>query len=93
MARHSVVGGDTVTLNSGSASASFVDANAGTVKNQTVSGLALGGSGVLNYSIANQTTTADITPKALSIGAATATSRTYDGTTNVSLSAIGTLRS
>ena len=80
-----VVGGDTVTLDSSSASASFADANAGTGKTVTVSSLSLSGAQASNYSIANQTTTADITAKALTISAPTASNKTYDGSNSASV--------
>ncbi|MDP2862433.1 MAG: YDG domain-containing protein, partial [Desulfobacterales bacterium] len=82
-----IVSGDTVTLNSGSASSAFDNKNAGTGKTVTASSLALDNT---NYSIANQTTTADITAKALTIAGTGAANKIYDGSTTATVTA-GTL--
>lgn len=71
-----ILGGETVTLNSGGASSAFADKNVGAGKTVTVSSLALAGADNANYRIANQTTTADITARALTVTAANA-SKTY----------------
>ncbi|HQC94422.1 MAG TPA: YDG domain-containing protein, partial [Aquabacterium sp.] len=83
------VGGDTATLNSAGASASFADANAGSNKTVTVSGLALAGADAGNYSLAPQTTTATITPKALTVSGITAADKVYDATTAATISTAG----
>ena len=59
-------------------------------KTVTVNSITLGngsnGGLAANYSIsAGQTTTANITPKALTVSGITASNRTYDGSTNVTL--------
>jgi len=59
-----VVGSDNVTLNTGSAAGAFVDANVGTGKTVTVSGLTISGDDVGNYSLTQPTTTANITASA-----------------------------
>ncbi|MDD2684541.1 MAG: YDG domain-containing protein [Gallionella sp.] len=73
-------------------SANFVDANAGTGKTVTInlSGLSLTGADAENYTIANTTTTADITPKALTISGSTVTNKQYDGTAAATIN-VGTL--
>ena len=66
----------------------FNNKNVGTGKTVTVNSITLAdGSGLAaNYSIsAGQTTTANITPKALTVSGITASNRTYDGSTNVTL--------
>jgi uncharacterized repeat protein (TIGR02543 family) len=59
--------GDDVSLNTTSAVASFANKNVGSNKTVTVSGLALEGVDAYKYIIGNQTTTASITPKMLTI--------------------------
>jgi filamentous hemagglutinin family protein len=74
--------------------ASFADKNAGTAKTVTVVGTLSGTDGG-NYVIAdNQTTTADISKRTITVGA-TGTDRAYDGTTidSVSLASAGLLGS
>ena len=56
-----VVGGDDVGINSSASTATFVSADAGTVKPVTVHGLTLTGVDADNYSIFDQMTTADVT--------------------------------
>ncbi|MBJ7309370.1 filamentous hemagglutinin N-terminal domain-containing protein [Rugamonas sp. CCM 8940] len=69
--------GDTLTL---SGSASFVDKNAGVAKAIDVSGIALSGPDAGNYTLSNggARASADITPRALTVAAASA-GKTYDG--------------
>jgi autotransporter-associated beta strand protein len=55
-----VINGDTVTLITTGATGAFADANAGTGKVVTVSGLTLGGADGANYSVTPPTTTATI---------------------------------
>ena len=72
-----VVGQDAVSLTGGTAT--FANKNAGIGKTVTVSGLTLSGADAGNYSIsASTTTTADITPRPLTV-TATGTSKVYDG--------------
>ncbi|MGB1236720.1 MAG: filamentous hemagglutinin N-terminal domain-containing protein [Pseudomonadales bacterium] len=71
--------GDTVTLDTSAASAQFSDANVGTNKSISVTGLSLSGADSANYSISSSaTSSANITPAALQ---ATLNDlvRTYDG--------------
>ena len=85
-----VVGSDVVSF---SQSAAFANKNVGTGKTINVSGINLGGTDAGNYSLQNSTatTTANITPFALSIGGVTAANRTYDGTTSAALTGTASL--
>ncbi|MCR4267287.1 YDG domain-containing protein [Nitratireductor sp. ZSWI3] len=75
-----LIGGDVVNV-SGSASFAFSDKNVGTGKTVTVSGLGLTGVDAGNYTLSSTaTTTANITPKALTV-TALANDKVYDGTT------------
>ena len=78
------LGGDTVTLENGTAS--FDDKLVGTNKNVTITGLTLGGSDGGNYALvpATLTATADITARPLNL-TVTGGGKTYDGTTNTSV--------
>jgi hypothetical protein len=89
-----VVGSDDVSLNTTlSGSASFADANVGTGKTVTLlaSSLGLTGTKSSNYQIvANTTTTANITAKALTVSSISANDKVYDAT-NVATLTGGTL--
>jgi len=76
-----VIGGDTVTINTGSATGAFGDKNVGTGKTVTVSGISKSGADQGNYTITQPTTTANITARPLTITAATDTKQ-YDQTTS-----------
>jgi hypothetical protein len=76
-----VVSGDTVTLVSTGATASFADAAMGTGRTVTVAGLSLGGTDAGNYALTQPTTTADVTKPALTVTGVTVANKTYDGTT------------
>ena len=67
-----VISGDTVTLITTGATGAFADANAGTGKVVTVSGLTLGGTDGANYSVTPPTTTATINKANSSVFALTA---------------------
>ena len=86
-----VLGSDAVALDTGSASASFDNKNVGTGKTVTVSNLNLSGGNSGNYSIANQTTTADITAKPLTLTGLTANNKVYDGNKTATISNYGSL--
>ncbi|QYG07296.1 YDG domain-containing protein [Janthinobacterium sp. PAMC25594] len=76
-----LVSGETLTAGP---TAAFADQNAGNGKTVTVSTLlGNGGGGGLasNYTLANTSVTANITPKALTMTGATAGNKEYDGTT------------
>jgi len=57
---------------------------AGTGKTVTVTGLGLGASDKINYSLIQPTTKADITPRTLTV-TATATNKVYDATSNATV--------
>lgn len=87
------VSGDDLTL---SGSAAFLDPSAGTNKDISVFGLALAGADAGNYELANAlgnsfnvSTTAAITPKALTLTGVSGITRIYDGTTAVTLDLTG----
>ncbi len=73
------VGGDDVTLVTGSVAGAFDNKNVGTDKPVAVSGLTLNGADKANYTLTQPATTADITPKALAVTAA-GIDKVYDGT-------------
>ncbi|MBT9488676.1 MAG: filamentous hemagglutinin N-terminal domain-containing protein [Rubrivivax sp.] len=78
-----LVNGDVLTLIS---SGSFADKHVATGKTVALVNT-LGGADVGNYSITEQTsTTASITPKAITLGGITASDKVYDGDTSVSVS-------
>jgi len=81
------IAGDTVDV----ASASGVFANQNVANNINVAAsYTLGGAEAVDYSLAGQTLTGDITAKALSIAGSTVASKVYDGTTAATVNA-GTL--
>ena len=80
-----VIGGDSVTLVSGSASGAFNNKNVGAGKTVTVSGLTLSGTSSGNYSLTQPTTTANITAAGLSVSGVTALNKIYDGNANATL--------
>src|SRR5207302_1804528 len=77
-----VAGGDTVTLNTGSALGVFADKAVGNGKTVSVSGLTLGGADAANYTLAQPSATANITAKGLTVTSVTAGNKVYDGTTS-----------
>ena len=77
-------GGDVIT--SGYSTASFFDKNVGTAKQVEVAGITVTGTDAGNYSFnSTATTTADISPFALTVGAV-GVNRVYDATTNATVS-------
>ncbi|MGE3432616.1 MAG: beta strand repeat-containing protein, partial [Ramlibacter sp.] len=77
------LGGDSLTL--GNTAATFADKNVGTAKAVSVTGISVTGAAAANYTFnTTAATTADITARALTVGA-TGQSRVYDGTTNASV--------
>jgi hypothetical protein len=74
-----VISGDTVTLNSGSATGTFASKDVGNGITVTVAGLTISGAQASDYTLTQPTTTANITPAPLTITAAAST-KTYDGT-------------
>jgi hypothetical protein len=86
-----VVTGDNVTLDTNGAMASFSDKLAGTNKTVTVSGLTLDGSASGNYSLTQPVLSANICAATVTVTNIAAVSKTYDGTTNATLSGTATL--
>ena len=81
-----VVGSEVVQVDNTSAAAAFATKNAGIGKTVNITGLALGGADIANYSLANPfTTTADITAKALTVTGTSVANKTYDATTTTTL--------
>ena len=78
-----VEGGDDVTLVTTGATASFASKIVGNGRTVTVTGLTLTGADADKYVIGNQTTTANITHKDLTLFDFTAANKVYDGTTTV----------
>jgi len=76
-----VLSGDTVAF--ASTSATFADKNAALGKTVSVAGISASGTDAGNYTLNNSTasTSADITPKALSVSGLGASDKVYDGTT------------
>src|SRR5206468_8154825 len=62
-----ILGTDTVTPNTLSATGAFADKNVGSGKTVNVSGVALGGADAANYSATQPTTTANITKTTLRV--------------------------
>ncbi|PFH12288.1 filamentous hemagglutinin family protein [Collimonas sp. PA-H2] len=85
-----LIGGDKVSFTD--TSANFGDKNAGTGKTLTVSGIGAGGADAGNYLLSNATasTTADITPLAITV-AAIGANKTYDGNTTAVVTLSGGL--
>jgi len=87
-----IVGDDDVSLSDAEASASFADANVGTHKTVSVSGLGLSGAAAGNYVLASTiTSTADITPKTLTFAGLGIDDKVYDGNTAATIGSFGTL--
>ncbi len=82
-----VVAGDAVTIDLTRASAAFDDKRAGSNKVVFIGGIALAGADAGNYTLTatTATTTAAITPKALTVTGVRADDKTYDGTNNATL--------
>ena len=74
-----VIAGDTVTF--ANTAATFADKNVGAGKSVSVSGISATGADAGNYALNNGTasTTADITPKALTVSGVTVSDKVYDG--------------
>ncbi|WP_168221534.1 beta strand repeat-containing protein [Aquisphaera giovannonii] len=84
-----VIGADDVSLDASAATGSYADKDVGTGKAITANGFALAGADAGNYTLAVDPITGDIASKILSIEGFTATDRTYDGTTGVTVGAAG----
>ncbi|WP_421446366.1 YDG domain-containing protein, partial [Agrobacterium tumefaciens] len=84
------IDGDSLDLIS--AAADFADKNAGNGKTVNITNIALSGADLANYTFTNNsaTTTANITPKSVTLSGVTADNKVYDGNTLAQLSG-GTL--
>ena len=81
--------GDNVTLNVTGASAAFASKAVGTGVTVNITGLTIGGASVGNYTLPSpQSTTANITPLALTVSA-TGVNKVYDGTTHATANLTG----
>src|SRR5208337_609043 len=74
-----VFSGDSVTLNTGSATGTFASKNVANGITVTVAGLTLGGAQAFDYSLTQPTTTANITALGIT-GSITANNKVYDAT-------------
>ncbi len=86
-----VIGLDSVTLSTGSASGAFADKAVGTNKTVTVSGLSLAGGDASNYSLSQPATTASIAARGLTVSGLGANDKVYDGTAAATLTGTPTL--
>jgi filamentous hemagglutinin family protein len=86
-----VIETDTVSVSAESAAGEFDNKNVGTGKTVTVNNLDLTGTDKDNYKLlaTDTTTTADITPKEISVTGITASNKVYDGTTTATLNTSG----
>jgi hypothetical protein len=82
-----VIGSDAVALDALMAAGSFADKNAGSGKAVTVSGFDLVGADAANYTLVVTPVIGNIESRVLHINGFTATDRTYDGTSIVSVGA------
>ncbi|MFM9092917.1 MAG: YDG domain-containing protein, partial [Verrucomicrobiota bacterium] len=80
-----VIPGDTATLVTAGATATFADKAVGAGKTVTLAGLTLTGADAGNYSLTQPTTTASITAKSLTVANARALDTIYDGSTVAAL--------
>ena len=76
-----VLAAEDVTLNVSGAQGTFASKDVGTAITVAVSGLALSGTQTSNYSLTQPSTTANITPKALTVTGITAQNRAYTADT------------
>jgi len=84
-----IAAGDTVNCNTSAASVVFADANAGTNKPLSSTGVTLGGASASKYTLSNITVTnAAITPRAMTVSAI-AENKPYDGTTKATITGCG----
>jgi hypothetical protein len=85
-----IIGGDAVTIDHSSYSASFADKTVDTDKPVTVTNVALAGADAANYTISQPGgLTADITPKNLTVLGAVANDKEYDGTASATVNFSG----
>jgi len=84
-----VVSGDDVGLDDEGLHVAFADANAGTNKAVTVSGLVLSGSSADNYELGASPTTASILRRVLTVSGVTVNGKVYDGNTAATIAGAG----
>ena len=84
-----VFSGDTVSLNTGGATGTFASQNVGTGITVTVAGLTIGGAQASDYTLTQPTTTANITPAALTVSGITAANKVYNASTTATLNTTG----
>jgi hypothetical protein len=79
--------GDSVTLNTGTALGTFASKDVGTGINVAVSGLSISGATVTagDYTLTQPTTSANITPRSLTVTGITADNKVYDAGTDATL--------
>ena len=80
-----VLMGDTVTLSTSGASGTFASQAVGTGITVTVSGLTISGMSAGDYTLTQPTTTANITPLAITVSGVTANNKVYNATTAATL--------
>jgi outer membrane protein OmpA-like peptidoglycan-associated protein len=73
---------DSVTLDHSAAVAAFANKNIGNNKTITITGIAIGGANVANYTLTQPTTSASITAKSLTVIGISASNRVYNATTD-----------
>jgi filamentous hemagglutinin family protein len=79
------LGSDAVSL-TGTASGTFADKNVGTAKTVATAGVSLGGADAGNYTLVQQSLTANITPATLPVTGLSAANKVYDANTAATLS-------
>lgn len=87
-----VIPGDSVSLDTGSYTATFDTATSTTGKLVTVTGLALSGAQAASYTLTQPTgLTGTVTKKSLTVSGLSASNKTYDGTTSATISGTASL--
>ncbi len=76
-----VIPPDDVSVDASDATATFGDENVGSGRTVTLVGLSITGADAGNYTLIQPTTTADITPRELTVTGITGVNKIYDGTT------------
>jgi hypothetical protein len=80
-----VITGETVILNTASASGAFANKSVGTAKTVSISGLAITGASAGNYLLTQPSTTARISAATVTVAGVTANDKVYDGNTIAAL--------
>ena len=82
--------GDAVTLGTSGAAGAFATKNVGNAITVTVTGLTIGGTQASDYTLTQPTTTANISPVALTVTGITAADKIYNGNTTATLEGLTT---